>query len=305
MAAADGAEGQEEAPGPEPRLDSITPLYWAIHQSRYQRRAMIEQIQKKTQRELIIYVTDPTAEEGINPDDIAPFEDLMRSVKGPEIDFILNSNGGSIDTAEKLLFMCRNKAKHLRVIVPERAKSAATLIALGSDEIVMSVISELGPTDPQIKIPEQGGGHTWMPAHSIREGLEKVKEEIKNDPDMYIVYAPLLDHLNVGLLDMCDRAIAASERFAIKWLQKHMLKDNPTKAEEVTEYLCGTERFLHSEVIDAVKADEIGLQVLNLPPEDQLWDMLWRLYCVHLADMRREGLCKIFESRHASIPITR
>jgi hypothetical protein len=54
MAAADGAEGQEEAPGPEPRLDSITPLYWAIHQSRYQRRAMIEQIQKKTQRELII-----------------------------------------------------------------------------------------------------------------------------------------------------------------------------------------------------------------------------------------------------------
>jgi ClpP class serine protease len=50
--------------------------------------------------------------------------------------------------------MCRTHLagtdQKLRVIVPNIAKSAATLFALGADEILMGYLSELGPIDPQV-----------------------------------------------------------------------------------------------------------------------------------------------------------
>jgi len=281
----------------ENTLPPQTPFFWAINRHRYTRQPWIEEVEKSTGRELIVYIADPFAEAGINPDDIPPFVDLLNQVNGPNIDLLLNSNGGLIDSAEKILYMCREKADSFRVIIPERAKSAATLIALGSDEIVMGIASELGPTDPQLKFRD-----AYMPAHSIREGLKKIINEIQSDPNLFVPYAPLLDQLNVGLLDQCDRAIEASKDFAEKWLKKHMLKGNPDLAKPIADKLGGKEFFLHSEVIDAKSAKSMGLNVLELPENDIIWQKIWRLYCIYLTDMRRDGLSKIFESKIVSIP---
>jgi hypothetical protein len=49
------------------------------------------------------------------------------------------------------------------VVIPRKAKSAATLLALGADEIHMGLMSELGPIDPQF------GG---LPALGMRNALE-------------------------------------------------------------------------------------------------------------------------------------
>lgn len=90
-------------------------------------------------------------------------EDLLRLINELEkipstkentaIDLILNSNGGDAYTAYKMLKQLRSKCKSLRVIIPLAAKSAATLLSLGADEIVMGVQSELGPLDAQIEHP--------------------------------------------------------------------------------------------------------------------------------------------------------
>ena len=54
--------------------------------------------------------------------------------------------GGKADSAEKLVRMVRSKvgAAALRIIVPDFAKSAGTLMVLGADSVVMSDMSELG-----------------------------------------------------------------------------------------------------------------------------------------------------------------
>lgn len=70
------------------------------------------------------------------------------------IDVILNSLGGDIDAAYIVVNLLRSKTKKLTIIVPRFAKSAATLITLGADEILMPLSSELGPLDSMLQHPK-------------------------------------------------------------------------------------------------------------------------------------------------------
>lgn len=68
-----------------------------------------------------------------------------------DILLVVYSGGGRIEPAYLISKTCKYLAKDKFVVaVPRKAKSAATLIALGADEIHMGLMSELGPIDPQI-----------------------------------------------------------------------------------------------------------------------------------------------------------
>jgi Serine dehydrogenase proteinase len=69
------------------------------------------------------------------------------------IDLILDTFGGSLDSAFKTILFLSRFTKRLRVFVPRRAKSAGTLIAIGANELYMSPFAELGPLDTQIRDP--------------------------------------------------------------------------------------------------------------------------------------------------------
>ena len=61
----------------------------------------------------------------------------------------IHSYGGRIEPAYLISkTLKRISADKFVAVVPRRAKSAATLIALGADEIHMGMMSELGPIDP-------------------------------------------------------------------------------------------------------------------------------------------------------------
>src|SRR5215472_93887 len=69
------------------------------------------------------------------------------------IDLILDTLGGSLDSAFKTVLFLSRFTKRLRVFVPRHAKSAGTLIAIGANELYMSPFAELGPLDTQIRDP--------------------------------------------------------------------------------------------------------------------------------------------------------
>ena len=73
---------------------------------------------------------------------------LLPSRPVPKLDLFLCSNGGSGTVPWRLVSLFREFAKSFNVLIPYRAYSAATLIALGADEIVMHPFAELGPIDP-------------------------------------------------------------------------------------------------------------------------------------------------------------
>ena len=146
-----------------------TPLFEANNAERYQRQTVIKDIQAHTRRRLICYVSGRDCM--IDESDTMPFVDLLHNVPpGEDVDLLLHTAGGNIDAAEKLIRMVRSKVDSaaLRIIVPDFAKSAGTLMVLGADSVVMSDMSELGPIDPQM--PLSG---TWQ---SVQNYIDAYKE---------------------------------------------------------------------------------------------------------------------------------
>src|SRR3569833_3463782 len=77
---------------------------------------------------------------------------------------VLHNLGGSIEAGYLISKTCKGLSTGKFVVaVPRKAKSAATLLSLGADEIHMGLISELGPIDPQF------GG---LPALGMKNALE-------------------------------------------------------------------------------------------------------------------------------------
>lgn len=91
---------------------------------------------------------------GLEAPDFYPTEPLPTTVH-----VLVHSKGGSLDSAFKVVLFLRRFVKEVRVYVPSRAKSAATLIAVGADRIVMSPFAELGPLDTQITDPRNPTKH--------------------------------------------------------------------------------------------------------------------------------------------------
>lgn len=283
-----------------------TPFYRALHKERYSRWQLIKDIQNETRRQLIVYIANTQHPGGgIKQNDVLAFGDLLEGKAGLALDLLLQSPGGNIDVAEKIIYMCRNNTESFRVIVAESAKSAATLIALAADEIIMGYTSELGPIDPQVVVTTPDGRIIGRPAQSFLDGLKAIQAETDEAGGrLSPVYFPLLQQLDPALLDFCKKAVTRSRRFAEKWLKKSQCKNNPKKAKEIAKKLVDPKRYLlHGTVIDHTEAsDELGLRVRYLPPDDPLWQAIWRLYCTYEADMRDERLVKLFESATVSIP---
>ncbi len=81
--------------------------------------------------------------------------ELDTSIEKTEIDLWLDSDGGNLQATYKLVLLLQSKCRTLRIVVPEWAKSAATLLAIAGDELYMGADAELGPLDPQIRHPDR------------------------------------------------------------------------------------------------------------------------------------------------------
>lgn len=100
------------------------------------------------------------------------------------IDLILTSGGGRALGAERIINLFNRKKERFnnsfRVIVPKLAKSAATMIALGSDQIILFDTAELGPVDPQFSLSNEKGILVQQtPAHRILKGVDTLLDQSK------------------------------------------------------------------------------------------------------------------------------
>lgn len=268
------------------------------------RKPIIEELQRKLKAKVITYISSPYHPiSSIMIQDIPFFEELLRSVSGSDTGYLLlNSPGGDGNVAEKMLMMCRTRfKKNFYVIIPDYAKSAATMLALGSDKILMGYLAELGPIDPQIRTAKG----PLIPARSLIDGLELIRDKIKNQKDPVQMYIPMLYQIRPEILVNAQNAIDHSEEFAKKWLKKYMLKNNKEQAENVAEWLSKGKKYKsHGKVIDFAEANRIlKLNVEKIDPDSDLWSDIWELYCrsiLFLQQGQAAGATKLFESEFVS-----
>jgi ClpP class serine protease len=132
-------------------------------------------------------------------------------------------HGGSIEPAYQISKLCKIFAKSKFVVaVPRQAKSAATLIAIGADEIHMGVLGQLGPIDPQL------GG---LPALAVTQALQRIaalSEQSPSSADMFAKY--LRQALTVEQIGYCERIAESAEQYAERLLaNKSSIKANASK----------------------------------------------------------------------------
>lgn len=150
-------------------------FFRALESSRYERQRKIRNYEESTERSLIVFWGPITA--GV----VTPFADAINDVHYDcPLDLMLTSYGGDGEIALRLATMCHAEREDFRVVVPDTAASAATLLALGAESILMSSTSALGPIDPQIELPTI---QQYVPAKDIVSIVEDIVEpRVKSNP---------------------------------------------------------------------------------------------------------------------------
>ena len=119
------------------------------------RRPLIERIEDLRGSKVLCYLTSlRTGAVGQMSDDaVREIIDHLRKL--PEqpvekLDLFLVSNGGDGVVPWRLVPIFREYAENFNVLIPFRAYSAATIMALGANEIVMHRFGVMGPIDPTV-----------------------------------------------------------------------------------------------------------------------------------------------------------
>jgi hypothetical protein len=215
-------------------------------------------------------------------------EDMIKEPQeSVEIDLWLESPGGDAHTAYKLALMLRAAASKIRIIVPDYAKSAATLLALAGDEIYMAPGAELGPLDGQM--PDEGSLFGSISALNIAKAADDVastavalasrggaelfevtglKREQTLEAMLRFVATfsePLVRQLDPRLIHDAKQTLRVTKQYAERLLTRTMPR---TRAAEVASTL--VEKYpTHGFVIAYDEAEFLGLPVRPIAEYDR------------------------------------
>lgn len=223
------------------------------------------------------------------------FSVVTQSLSANPIDLILHSPGGFPEAAESVVESLRAKFPHIRVIVPSFAKSAATMMSMAADEILLDDDAELGPIDPQMQT-----ANGFSPAEAIKEQFLKAGQEISADPKRLSVWLPILQQMGPSMLIQCDSAIELSKTLVRQWLTRFMFSGDPEgerKADAVASFLGQHSNFKsHARCIRLKELQErnFGLKVFSARTPNELHRKIWDVYCAIDVIFAGSGIFKIF-----------
>lgn len=259
-----------------PELPAQSPLFWVSQKDRYLRQLLIRDIQYLTQRQLIVYFANRYENAQIDARDTALMAELCRDAAGKPVDLMLETSGGQTDATEGLISLIQTVAPDLRVIVANAAKSNGTLLGLAAKSIVMGATSELGPIEPAV-----------------------------NGVPCTILSSPEIATQNFPLHKFGVYALQQTRALALRLLTEGMMKGkSETEIQGTVDKLSGRNTFFsHGSVINHVEASRLGLTVEYLPPDSDLWQKIWLLYCMYDHDCRRDRYLKVFEGKSVSTSI--
>ncbi len=208
-----------------------------------------------------------------DPDDIA---EIIQAIDGDVCDILIQTPGGSVDACEKIISVLSKKFTDYRVIVPSWAKSAGTVIALSSNEIVLGINSELGPIDPHMTID------------NVSVPCQIVAQDQTLPPRVQIMATLAADRMRQMAFDILEKGMMSG-------------KDQATINDVLDKISDSAGYKSHGAVIDYDEATALGLNASFLEPGDELWRRIWLLYCLYDYDMKLKNIGKVFEGNRFSI----
>jgi hypothetical protein len=207
--------------------------------------------------------------------DVAGLYALLRSRdKLNRLSLFIKSDGGSGQAALRMVNLLRRYTKHLTVLAPLECQSAATMLALGADRIIMGPLAHLSAVDTSLT-------HDLSPIDRdndrvsvsndellrvIRLWTEQAKDSTTNP------YEALFPYVHPLVIGAVDRSSALSTRICEEILSYHM--EDLDRAREISNIL-NSGYPSHNYPITLREAKRIGLNVE--PMKDPVNGLLFEL----------------------------
>ena len=262
------------------------------------RRRYLEKLFNHTKRNVIAYYSGFLSKPGIqlldiNDEDMNGFMMAVHKMdRSLGLDLILHTPGGSIASTETIVLYLRQMfGSDVRVIVPQIAMSAGTMIACCSREILMGKHSSLGPIDPQLN---------GIPAQGVISEFEQVLEDYKKDPDSLHIWRPIISQYRPTFLGQCKQAIEWTTTFVSEQLESVMFDgENGAKekaAKVVSELTDSDTHKTHQRHVPASTCIEIGLKVTMLESDPDLQDLVLTVHHCFTHAVSNSSAFKIIEN---------
>lgn len=270
------------------------------------RLAKLAALKAVTGRPVLIYATDfisprmaliPQLQSmtNISLRDKDHFPDVVDNITGNTVDFLIQSPGGSAEAVETIVALLRGKFTDIRALVPGTAKSAATMLAMSTNQIVMDSSSELGPTDPQM--PANG---RYNPAGAIKKQFELAVATLKVDRTAVTAWLPILQMFAPSLLVECEHHIELSKKLVGDWLAQYMFAGEPdaaVKGAEIAAWLSEDSNFYtHARRVSAQELMAHGVKVVDMGADLPLQHAVRELYYAVMTTFEVTDCVKLFEN---------
>lgn len=264
------------------------------------RSKYIKQLSNYTNRNTIAYYSGwlkpgKTQNIDINDTDITGF---MNAIKGLDcskgLDLVLHTPGGSPTAAEGIVKYLHNKfSSDIRVIVPQMAMSAGTMLSCSAKTIVMGKHSCLGPIDPQ---------YSGTAAHNIIMEFREAKNDLDKNPNAKTYWESQLNKYPPAFFYAVIDAINLSSSLTTEWLINYMFNgENEKSAKQKADRIVSTlnaNNMSHSRHFSADVCKELGLNITELEEDQMLQENVLSLHHAYVITIDNSSATKIIENQN-------
>lgn len=253
------------------RADSVrSPLYEAQHASRYERQSLIRDYEEAYDCRFVVL------KDVLFRRSVTLFEETLHDAS-PEEDLhvLLATPGGDGETALRLVRQAQSRCRELTVVIPDQAKSAGTLFALGADHIYMGPTSDLGPVDPQFML-----SGSLAAGKAIIAAVEEAERRVQQNPQTYALHASLLGDISALMVQQARDALKRTDGQlldALACASSRTAEDVEALASRLRGPLLDDTKS-HGEAISSARAVKLGLPVEEGVHGDERWQRVWRMW---------------------------
>lgn len=265
----------------------------------YVRRKYLKELHEVTGRNIIAYYSSWLSKPGASNLEIsdADMTGFMNCVHGMDcskgLDLVLHTPGGSPAAAEAIVNYLRVKFNNdIRVIVPQLAMSAGTMIACSGKEIIMGKQSSLGPIDPQFN---------GIPAYNIKMEFEEAKKDLLDNPQNAQYWAIKLQQYPAAFMKTAIDAIELSGKLVKEWLGTCMFEKE--RDQDIINEIAGKlnehdNSKNHGRHLSASFCKMIGLKIKMLEDDDELQDKVLSLHHAYMITLDATPTLKLIENQN-------
>ena len=233
---------------------------------------LISQIEKKTKVKILSYWNSVNG--SVCQNDVNAFYEIIKNWEMQDVIYLLiKSKGGDGKASLRIINLLRQRTKKLVAVVLGECASAATMLALGADEIQMGPLSFLTAVDTslthELSPIDRNNGLVSVSQDELSRVIKLWnKEHGEQNP-----YSSLYQYIHPLVFGAVDRASSLSMKICMDILSFHL--EDSKMAEEISHKL-NADYPSHDYPITLREAHAIGLNVKELDKE--LNDLLFELH---------------------------